>query len=41
MIFDEEKTTNIPPSSFLTSSFHGDLRESSKGQGLWVLENEI
>ena len=34
--FTEEMTTNITPSSFLTSTFHADLREFSKGEG-WVL----
>lgn len=41
MIFEEEKTTYSPPSSFLTPSLHGDLREPFKGERFWVLGNEV
>ena len=37
MILYEETPTNSPPSSFLTSSFHGDLREPSQKEGFWIL----
>ena len=37
MIFYEDMTTNSPHSSFLSSRFYRDLRESFKGEGFWVL----
>ena len=40
MKFNKEMSTYNPPSTFLTS-YYVELKETSKGEGFWVLGYEV